>query len=106
MVVSKMGMDITLGCPQGYEPNLEVVSQAKREGCKNGQQSEGDERSKEAVKGADIVYTDVWASMGKEMSIKLRSKIFKPFQVNAHLVKEAKVDYLFMHCLPPIVEKR
>ena len=97
---SKMGIDITLGCPQGYEPNLEVVSQAKREGVRTGSKVKVTSDPKEAVKGADIVYTDVWASMGKENEHKMRSKIFKPFQVNAHLVKEAKVDYLFMHCLP------
>ena len=55
---------------------------------------------KEAVRGADIVYTDVWTSMGKEREHEKRVKILKPYQVNPKLVKEAREDYLFMHCLP------
>jgi ornithine carbamoyltransferase len=54
----------------------------------------------EAVLGADIVYTDVWASMGKEKEHEERVKVFKSYQVNAELVKRAKQDHIFMHCLP------
>jgi ornithine carbamoyltransferase len=54
----------------------------------------------EAVQGADVVYTDVWASMGKEKEREERIKILQPYQVNPKLVKGAKEDYLFMHCLP------
>jgi ornithine carbamoyltransferase len=54
----------------------------------------------EAVRRADIVYTDVWASMGQEKEHEERVKIFKPYQVNQRLVKDGKEDYLFMHCLP------
>ncbi len=52
------------------------------------------------MKGADIIYTDVWASMGKEKEREERVKILKPYQVNSQLVKGAKEDYIFMHCLP------
>ncbi len=97
---SKVGMNLTLACPKGYEPNAEVVSQAKREAKRNGSEIKVTNDPKEAVKGADIVYTDVWASMGKEKEHEERVKIFKPFQVNAQLVRGAKGDYLFMHCLP------
>jgi ornithine carbamoyltransferase len=97
---SKVGMDIILGCPKGHEPNPEVVSrageEAKRNGCEVGMTND----PKEAVRGADIVYTDVWASMGQEKEHEERVKIFKPYQVNAQLFKKAKEDYLFMHCLP------
>jgi ornithine carbamoyltransferase len=55
---------------------------------------------KEAVKGADAIYTDVWASMGKEKEKEERVKIMKPYQVNRDLVRLAKEDYIFMHCLP------
>jgi len=55
---------------------------------------------KAAVKGADVIYTDVWASMGKEKELEERLKILKPFQVNSELVQGAKQDYIFMHCLP------
>jgi ornithine carbamoyltransferase len=97
---SKVGMDIILGCPKGYEPNAEVVSKAKKDAKRNGREVKVTNDPKEAVKGADVVYTDVWASMGKEKEHEARVKILKPYQVNAELVRQAKEDYLFMHCLP------
>jgi len=97
---SKVGMNIVLGCPKGYEPDPEVVSRAKKEAKGNGSEVKVTNDPKEAVKGADIVYTDVWASMGKEKEHEERVKILKPYQVNALLVKGAKADYIFMHCLP------
>jgi ornithine carbamoyltransferase len=97
---SKVGMNITLACPKGYEPNPEVVSRAKEEGKRSGCKVEVTDDLKKAVKEADIIYTDVWASMGKEKEHDKRLKIFKPYQVNTKLIKEAKDDYLFMHCLP------
>jgi ornithine carbamoyltransferase len=97
---SKVGMNITLGCPKGYEPHPQVVSRGKEEARKNGCAVMVTNDPKEAVRGADIVYTDVWASMGKEKEREKRSKIFRPFQVNAKLIKIAKEDHIFMHCLP------
>jgi ornithine carbamoyltransferase len=97
---SKMGIDITLACPKGYEPNPKVVSKGKEEGKKSGGQVRVTNDPQEAVRGADIIYTDVWASMGQEKEHEKRVKIFKPYQVHAKLVREAKEDYLFMHCLP------
>lgn len=97
---SKVGMDITLGCPKGYEPHPRVVSEAMEEAKRRGCKVKVTRDPKEAVKGADIVYTDVWTSMGKEKEREKRVKVLKPYQVNAKLVKEAKEDYLFMHCLP------
>jgi len=95
---SKVGMNITLACPKRYEPSPEVVSKAKEEGKRSGCKVEVTHDPKEAVQSADIVYTDVWASMGKEKEHEKRMKIFKPYQINLKLVKEAKEDYLFMHC--------
>ena len=97
---SKVGMNITLGCPKGYEPDAQVVSRGKEEARKSGSDVIVTNDPNEAAKGADIIYTDVWASMGKEKEHDKRVKIFKPYQVNVQLVKEAKEDYLFMHCLP------
>ncbi len=97
---SKVGMDITLACPKGFEPNPEVVSKAKEEGKRNGCAVKVTKVPKEAVRGADIVYTDVWTSMGQEKEHRKRLRILNPFQVNGKLVKEAKDDYIFMHCLP------
>ncbi len=97
---SKVGMNITLACPSGYQPDPDVVSKAKEEGKKSGCEVKLTEDPKEAVKGANVVYTDVWASMGKEMEHEKRAKVFEPYQVNEKLIKEAEEDYIFMHCLP------
>ena len=97
---SKVGMNITLGCPKGYEPDPKVVEQAREEAKRTGCEVKVTHDPKEAVKGADVVYTDVWASMGKEKEREERIKVLKPYQVNPQLVKAAKEDYIFMHCLP------
>src|SRR4030043_2012071 len=97
---SSVGMNIVLACPKGYEPDSKVVAQGKKEARKNGSEVRVTDNPKEAVKGADIIYTDVWASMGKEKEHAEREKILKPYQVNSKLVKGAKEDYIFMHCLP------
>ena len=97
---SKVGMSITLGCPKVYQPNAKVISEAKKEAKRNGSDVKVTNDPKEAVRGADIVYTDVWASMGKEKEHAARIRIFKPYQVNGQLIKGAKEDYIFMHCLP------
>ncbi len=97
---SKVGMDITLACPKGYEPDPKVVAEAKEEGKRNGSKVNLTSDPGEAVRQADVIYTDVWASMGKEKEREERIKIFKPYQINEKLVKGAKKDYLFMHCLP------
>jgi ornithine carbamoyltransferase len=97
---SKVGMNITLACPKSYEPHPEVVSKAKEEGKRSGCKVKVTQDPKEAVRAADIVYTDVWASMGQEKEHEKRVKIFKPYQINLKLVKEARENYLFMHCLP------
>ena len=97
---SKIGVDIALACPKEYEPMAEVVSQAKEEAKRNGSAVKVTNDPREAVRGADIVYTDVWASMGQEKEREDRLRILKPYQVNSQLVKGAKEDYIFMHCLP------
>ena len=97
---SKVGMTVVLGCPKGYEPDSQVVARGKEEAKRNGCEVIVTNDPKEAVKGADAIYTDVWASMGKEKEKEERVKIMKPYQVNSDLVKLAKEDYIFMHCLP------
>jgi ornithine carbamoyltransferase len=97
---SKVGMNIVLACPKGYEPDSKVVAQGKKVAKKIGSEVRVTDDPKEAVKGADIIYTDVWASMGKEKEHAERVKILKPYQVNPKLVKGAKENYIFMHCLP------
>jgi ornithine carbamoyltransferase len=97
---SKVGMNLVLGCPKGYEPDARVVARGKEEARKNGSEVVITNDPREAVKSADVIYTDVWASMGKEKEREERLKILKPYQVNPELVKLAREDYIFMHCLP------
>lgn len=97
---SKVGMDISIASPKGYEPLKEIVEQAEENAKYFNSKVEVFQNPIDAVKDADIVYTDVWASMGQESEAEERKKKFLPYQVNSELVKYAKGDYLFMHCLP------
>ena len=97
---AKVGMSITLACPKGYEPDAGIVRQAKDEAARSGSQVNVVHDPYEAVKGADVVYTDVWASMGQEAEHAKRVKAFKGYQVDAKLLKAAGAGALVMHCLP------
>lgn len=97
---AKVGMNITVATPKGYEPLPEIVKQCKLNADYMGSKVEVTNDPVAAVKGADIIYTDVWASMGQEAEAQERKKKFLSFQVNPELVKNAKDDYIFMHCLP------
>ena len=95
-----VGMDISAACPRGYEPNAKILEQARRNAVLSGSGLELTRDPRKAVKGADIVYTDVWVSMGQERERKRRLRVFKRYQVNEGLMKLAKGDAIFMHCLP------
>jgi ornithine carbamoyltransferase len=97
---SKVGMDISIASPPGYKPNAEIVNNAKKNAKYMGSKLEILDDPFKAVKNADVVYTDVWASMGQESEAADRRKKFMKYQINQKLVKNAKDDYLFMHCLP------
>jgi ornithine carbamoyltransferase len=97
---SKVGMDIAIASPSGYKPLEEIVNNAKANAKYMGSKVEILDDPIAAVKDADIIYTDVWASMGQEKEAEDRKKKFIKYQVNTELVKNAKDDYLFMHCLP------
>ncbi|MDE3838202.1 ornithine carbamoyltransferase [Bacillus methanolicus] len=97
---SKMGIDVTVASPLGYEPDSKVVSLAKAAAAENGSQVHILNDPYEAVIEADIIYSDVWTSMGQEQENQQRLEVFKDFQVNEQLVKNAKDDFLFLHCLP------
>ena len=97
---SKVGMNISIASPSGYKPQKDIVDAAFANAKYMGSKVEILDNPKEAVKNADVIYTDVWASMGQEKEAEERKKKFKDFQVNPSLVKHAKEDYLFMHCLP------
>jgi ornithine carbamoyltransferase len=97
---SKVGMDITIASPSGYTPVEFVVKESMENAKYMGSKIEITSDPIAAVKNADIIYTDVWASMGQEKEAEDRRKKFIKFQVNPELVKHAKEDYIFMHCLP------
>lgn len=97
---SKLGVHIAVATPEGYGPDEEIIQLAGENIEKRGGSLLLTHDPKEAIAEADIVYTDVWASMGQEEEQKEREKAFKKFQVNEALAKYAKKDYLFMHCLP------
>jgi ornithine carbamoyltransferase len=97
---SKVGMSVRVSTPKGYEPNEGVVRSAKETASHTGGQVEVDEDPQRAVSGADIVYTDAWASMGQEDERVTRLEVFRAYQVNEELVSRAKPDALIMHCLP------
>lgn len=97
---SKLGVHVRIATPAGYEPNKEVVVAAREEGARTGASVDLFTDPREAVKGADAVYTDVWASMGQESEAAARREIFWPYQVNAGLMALAADDAVFMHCLP------
>jgi len=95
---SLFGMKISLAGPPGFEPGPRILAQLKAEGRAADFRFTTDPR--EAVSGADIVYTDVWTSMGKEEEAEARTERMRPYSVTAGLFAAAKPDALFMHCLP------
>ena len=99
-ICAKTGVDISLACPKGYEPDKKIVKSAIEDAKKQGSKVEILSDPQKAAKDADVLYTDVWASMGQEKEHKKRLKIFKDYQLNKKLLKSAKPDALVMHCLP------
>ena len=97
---AKMGMNFSIGCPEGYKPDEKIVAYAKEVAAENNCEVVVTTSAVEAIKDADIVYSDVWTSMGQEIENSIRLEAFKSYQINGELVKHAKKDYLFMHCLP------
>ena len=97
---AKVGLDIAIAAPKGYEPQAEMVELAQVIAKDSGSVVTVTHDPVEAVKNSDAIYTDVWASMGQEAEAIKRLNDFEGFQVNAELVQHAKADYIFMHCLP------
>lgn len=100
MGAAKLGLHMAVASPEGYDPDSEVVKNSRENAAKTGGSLLLTRDPKEAIADADVVYTDVWASMGFEAEQKEREIAFADYQVNEALVRYAKKDYLFMHCLP------
>jgi len=94
---SRLPLKLALACPEGYDPDSQVLSRGQQE-AREGIALYRD--PKEAIADADVVYTDVWASMGQEEEKETRAKIFKDFQINEKVLSNAKDEYIVMHCLP------
>ncbi|KAA6454044.1 ornithine carbamoyltransferase [Bacillus atrophaeus] len=97
---AKMGCDVSIASPKGYEVLEEAANAAKEYAGVSGSSITLTADPVEAVKGADVIYSDVFTSMGQEAETNERLTVFAPYQVNASLVKHAKPDYTFLHCLP------
>ncbi|MCY8970782.1 ornithine carbamoyltransferase [Bacillus atrophaeus] len=97
---AKMGCDVSIASPKGYEVLDEAVNAAKEYAGVSGSSITLTADPVEAVKGADVIYSDVFTSMGQEAETNERLTVFTPYQVNASFVKHAKPDYTFLHCLP------
>jgi ornithine carbamoyltransferase len=94
---ARLGFAVSLACPPGYQPDLRVIERAQSQGIA---QVKLISDPKEAVRSADVIYTDVWASMGQEAESETRKRVFKPYQVNAELLSGAPSHAIVMHCLP------
>jgi len=97
---AKLGVNIRVCSPEGYEPNARLVDEATRTAAGNGSEVTVLHEPKAAVDGADAVYTDTWASMGQEDEIEERHGVFAAYQVDEALMARAKPGALFLHCLP------
>ena len=97
---ARVGMNFTVAAPPGFEPKPDVVAEAKQMATAGGATIRVLNDPAEAAEEADMLYTDVWASMGQESEAAARREKFKGFQINAALMKRAKADALILHCLP------
>lgn len=97
---SKLGMDISVACPEGFEPDKNVLSAAKEAATLSGSKIVITRDPEEAALGASAVYTDVWASMGQESVATEKYKHFTEYQVNEKLMSLCKKNAIFLHCLP------
>ena len=97
---AKVGMHLTLAVPQGYDPDPQVLTQAKEDAKQSGANLSVTHDLDQALDGASVIYTDVWASMGQEDEQKARTKVMQPFQLNQAALSKARPDAIVLHCLP------
>ena len=97
---AKVGMDVVIASPGGYEPDANILKAARQDAIETGASLTVVKDPQEAVTGADVIYTDVWASMGQEDEAEEKEKQFIAYQVNNRLLSLAKKDAIVLHCLP------
>ena len=93
----RLPIEVTLACPEGYEPDAVFMNAARKDAATRIRIEHDPEA---AALGADVLYTDVWASMGQEEEAEARKKVFRPFQINLAMLEKAKPDAIVLHCLP------
>jgi ornithine carbamoyltransferase len=97
---AKVGMNMVCASPKGYKPNPKIVAEAQEDAKLTGATIEVMEDPMEAAEGADVLYTDVWASMGEEAEREVRCKAFQGYQINKEMLEVARPDCMVLHCLP------
>lgn len=97
---AKVGMKVVIACPKKFMPDVGIVKETQSVARKSGGKIEVIHDPIQAAAGADILYTDVWVSMGQETEKRIRARQFKPYQINSKLAAQAAPDVLIMHCLP------
>ena len=102
LIAPLLGMDMSVACPEGYEPNRDILKKAREYASKNNTDITVTSDIELALKDSDVVYTDVWVSMGDEAEARQREADLKAFQVNSDLMSLADENAIFMHCLPAI----
>ena len=100
VVGAKLGVDVYVASPRQLQPRRDILEAALRDAQVSGAQIRFTESPEEAVDGADVVYTDVWVSMGQEDIAEQKRALLRPYQVNAKLMERASDKAIFMHCLP------
>jgi ornithine carbamoyltransferase len=99
-ISTRLGANFTLASPEGFDLNPEAVELAHRFAAESGSQIRLMRDPHSAAKGAHVIYTDTWTSMGQEEEARMREQVFPPYQVNQKLVSEALPEAIVMHCLP------
>ena len=102
LIAPLLGMDMSVACPKGYEPNEDILKTAQEFASENNTEIIVSDDINVALDNVDVVYTDVWVSMGDEAEAKQREIDLAPFQVNSDLMSIANDGAIFMHCLPAI----
>jgi len=97
---AKVGMHLSIAVPQGFEPNPDILSEARKDAAATGARLEVTHDVVEAVSNADAIYTDVWASMGQETEKQQRAQAMAPYQLNQQVLRAAHPKAIVLHCLP------
>ncbi|HEY3358338.1 MAG TPA: ornithine carbamoyltransferase [Polyangia bacterium] len=97
---AKLGVNVVIACPEGYRPKAEIIERALPDAKKRGSTIEVTSRPEDACQGADVIYTDVFTSMGQEKEKQERAKAFQGYMVSMEMLRRAKPECIFMHCLP------